>query len=104
MTESYRKTTMADRYGDDMQFKKMMESSNGKGSAKDNNTGGASVPRKKLVKVPVGCTPKELDKNCWEYWEKRRVSMMSVLVAIDKEDIKDSNTKGHDGKHEGARK
>ena len=82
---------MADRYGDDMQFNKMMEASNGKGSVAGSTSNNAPLRKKKLVKIPVGCTPKELDKNCWEYWEKRRVSMRSILVAVDEEEIKDGN-------------
>lgn len=79
---------MADRYGDDMQFKKMMEKMKRERTPANSRT---SSVRKKFIKVPVGSTPKELDKNNWEYWEKRRTSMVSMLVEVTDSDGNDDN-------------
>ena len=81
-TQKYRRT-MADRYGDDMQFKKMMERMKRESTPANIRT---SNIKKKFIKVPVGSTPKELDKNNWEYWEKRRTSMVSMLVEVTDDD------------------
>ncbi len=66
--------TMADRYGDDMAFKKMMEEMTESNSASTNNAlpmskgGDKKDVAKKGPDTSKSC--KELDKSSWEYWEK----------------------------------
>ena len=71
-----------------MQFKKMTERMKREMTPANSRT---SSIKKKFIKVPVGSTPKELDKNNWEYWEKRRTSMVSMLVEVTNSDGNDDN-------------
>ena len=95
---------MADRYGDDMQFKEMMEKMDRESSGIDISPAGSSgnmkVPErlphpKRVVKVPVGCSLKELNKNSWEYWDKCRNSTISIQVEVE-DDTGNNKTKQPD--------
>lgn len=70
---------MADQYGNDTQFERMMKRmEDGKGFAhpkqcKNDNypiEGQQASTSKKVSKIPPGCTAEECDKSNWEYWEK----------------------------------
>ena len=95
---------MADRYGDDMQFKEMMEKTDRESSGIDISPAGCSgnmkVPErlphpKRVVKVPIGCSLKELNKNSWEYWDKCRNSTISIQVEVE-DDTGNNKTKQPD--------
>lgn len=95
---------MADRYGNDMQFEKMLKSmEEGKGFCnpddykKNNDSSGQGKgvdTKQKVKKIPPGCTATECDKNNWEYWEKhhsmRYDGRSSVVMDFVYEEVEDS--------------
>lgn len=68
---------MADRYGDDMAFRKMMEERTESNlisndtSTRDNTVGVSKPATQNLAQSStIKSTPNQFDKNCWEYWEQ----------------------------------
>lgn len=98
---------MADRYGDDMEFKKMLEETTPQTldsncikstSTKEVICSNSSSTVKRVAKASVGSNSREFDKGNWEYWEK------NVPNAFNPYDGRSVPAIGQQGNHKDNRK